>query len=122
MVPQSVPEDSGQRPTRVCNGYRPLCSLRPALLLDWNHSVASRNVRLMMRRRIHLINGLFCFLTLVLPCFAQTQDDLFNGDILHEVRIYINPEDLATMKRNIDICPMQDLDALEGQRVPNEPR
>jgi hypothetical protein len=28
--------------------------------------------------------------------FAQTQDDLFNGDIFHEVRLYMAPQDLDT--------------------------
>ena len=69
-----------------------------------------------------LLCGLLWLLMFAAPSFAQTQDDLFNGDILHEVRIYVNPEDLVTLKQNIDICPNQDLEALEGERVPNVPR
>jgi spore coat protein H len=76
----------------------------------------------MRLRIIHFVNSFFFVLLFMLPSFAQTQDDLFNGDVLHEVRIYINPQDLATMKQNINICPTQDLEALEGQRVPNVPR
>ena len=56
------------------------------------------------------------------PSFAQSSDDLFNGDILHEVRIYIHPQDLATLKQNIDICPEQDLRALKGELVSVLPR
>jgi spore coat protein CotH len=47
---------------------------------------------------------------------------LFNGDILHEVRIYIHPEDYATLKQNIDICPEQNVRALQGQVVSLLPR
>ena len=31
---------------------------------------------------------------------AETADDLFNGDILHEIRIEVNPKDWQTLKAN----------------------
>src|SRR5262245_42229142 len=77
----------------------------------------------MMGFRItYWIGLLLCLLAFTLPSSALTVDELFNGDRLHEVRIYIHPDDLATLKRNIDICPAQDLAALAGERVSNLPR
>jgi spore coat protein CotH len=58
----------------------------------------------------------------VCQSFAQTSDDLFNEDILHEIRIYIAPEDYATLKETNFICPAQELNALRGEQVSNLPR
>ena len=71
---------------------------------------------------INLILALFWILAFSFHSFAQTSDDLFNGDILHEVRIYIDPRDYATLKETNFICPLQDLEALAGKRISALPR
>src|SRR5579883_1400277 len=53
---------------------------------------------------------------------AQTQDDLFNGDVLHEIRIYIAPQDYATFKQTNFTCEDQDIEALQGQVISPLPR
>ena len=73
-----------------------------------------------MRNRT--IFALSWFLAFSFQSFAQTQDDLFNGDILHEVRIYIGPRDYATLKQTNFICPEQDLRAQAGERISTLPR
>jgi spore coat protein CotH len=57
-----------------------------------------------------------------LLCRAQTSDDLFNGDILQEIRIYIAPRDYATFKETNFTCEAQELEALAGQVISNLPR
>ena len=54
--------------------------------------------------------------------FAQTQDDLFNGDILHEIRIYIAPQDYVTFKETNFTCQSQELEALAGKVISSLPR
>jgi len=54
--------------------------------------------------------------------FAQTPDDLFNGAILHEIRIFIAPQDYATFKETNFTCQFQDLDALAGKVISPLPR
>src|SRR5215467_11772912 len=54
--------------------------------------------------------------------FAQTQDDLFNGDILHEMRIYIAPQDFETFKQTNFECEDQELEGLAGEIVSPLPR
>src|SRR5438093_11837954 len=71
---------------------------------------------------INLILALFWILAFSFHSFAQTSDDLFNGDILHKVRIYIDPRDYATFKETNFICPLQDLEALAGKRISALPR
>ena len=73
-----------------------------------------------MRNRT--IFAFFWLLAFSSPSLAQTQDDFFNGDILHEVRIYIDPEDYATLKQTNFICPVQENQALAGERISNWPR
>ena len=68
-----------------------------------------------------MIFALSWILAFSFQSFAQTSDDLFNGDILHEVRIYIHPQDLATLRQTLDICPLQDLGALAGERISTLP-
>ena len=41
----------------------------------------------------------FTMLTCSPHLFAQAQDDLFNGDILNEIRLYMAPQDLDTIDR-----------------------
>ena len=53
---------------------------------------------------------------------AQTQDDLFNGDILHEVRLYMAPQDLDTFKQTNFECQRQETAALAGEFVSPLPR
>jgi spore coat protein CotH len=53
---------------------------------------------------------------------AQTSDDLFNEDILHEISIYIAPEDYATLKQTNFICAKQDRRALAGEEISTLPR
>jgi spore coat protein CotH len=57
-----------------------------------------------------------------LQSFAQTQDDLFNGDILHEMRIYIAPQDFDTFKQTNFECENQELEALAGEIISPLPR
>jgi spore coat protein CotH len=73
-------------------------------------------------RMIDFIFALFWILAFSFQSFAQTTDDLFNGDVLHEIRIYIDPRDYATLKETNFICPEQDLRALAGERVSVLPR
>jgi spore coat protein CotH len=54
--------------------------------------------------------------------FSQSQDDLFNGDILHEMRIYIAPQDFETFKQTNFECEDQELKALAGEIVSPLPR
>ena len=54
--------------------------------------------------------------------FAQTQDDLFNGDILHEVRLYMAPQDLDTFKQTNFECEKQELAELAGEVISPLPR
>src|SRR2546427_3292096 len=53
---------------------------------------------------------------------AQTQDDLFNGDILHEIRLYMAPQDLDTFKQTNFECRGQELQALKGDVISPLPR
>src|SRR5438445_2018010 len=61
-------------------------------------------------------------LTFCSQAFAQTQDDLFNGDILHEIRLYIAPEDYVTFKETNFTCQTQELEALAGAVISPLPR
>jgi len=61
-------------------------------------------------------------LTFCSLAFAQTQDDLFNGDILHEIRLYIAPEDYVTFKETNFTCETQELEALAGEVISPLPR
>jgi spore coat protein CotH len=63
-----------------------------------------------------------CFLAFSFQSFAQTSDDLFNGDILHEIRIYIDPADYTTFKLTNFTCETQDLEALAGVVISPLPR
>src|SRR5438552_3838796 len=56
------------------------------------------------------------------PSFAQTSDDLFNGDVLHEIRLYVSTSDIATLKLTNFTCQEQDLKALAGEVVSALPR
>ncbi|PYS56199.1 MAG: hypothetical protein DMG13_00615 [Acidobacteria bacterium] len=76
----------------------------------------------MTRNRITFIFALFWILLLPFQSNAQTSDDLFNGDILQEIRIYIAPQDYATFKQTNFICARQDLEALAGDRISTLPR
>jgi spore coat protein CotH len=53
---------------------------------------------------------------------AQTQDDLFNGEVLHEIRIYIAPQDYATFKETNFTCEDQEIASLQGQVISPLPR
>ncbi len=72
-----------------------------------------------MARFIFLVSCVLAFSSL---SFAQTQDDLFNGDILHEIRIYIDPADWATFHATNFTCLDQDFRALEGEVISPLPR
>jgi spore coat protein CotH len=76
-----------------------------------------------MRTRISFL--IFASLSTLLfarQSFAQTSDDLFNEDVLHEIWIYIAPEDYATLKQTNFICAEQELRALRGEEVSTLPR
>jgi len=73
-------------------------------------------------RIINFIAAIFCISVFPSRSFAQTTDDLFNGDILHEMRIYIAPQDYATFKQTNFICEDQDLAALAGAQISTLPR
>src|SRR6516225_3538638 len=53
---------------------------------------------------------------------AQTQDDLFNGDVLHEIRLYIAPQDLDTFRQTNFECQDQELESLAGEIISPLPR
>src|SRR4051794_36125054 len=76
----------------------------------------------MRNRLVGLIFFSFSVLALSLPAFAQTSDDLFSDDVLHEIRIYINPADYATFHVTNFICQQQDLATLAGQDLSPLPR
>ncbi|HYR82558.1 MAG TPA: CotH kinase family protein [Terriglobia bacterium] len=76
----------------------------------------------MRKRMVNFIFALFCVLGFSFPSAAQTSDDFFNGDILHEVRIFIAPRDYATLKQTNFICPAQDYEALSGKVISDFPR
>jgi len=61
-------------------------------------------------------------LSFALQSFAQTSDDLFNGDILHEIRLYIAPADYATLKETNFTCEDQDIRGLAGDLISSLPR
>jgi spore coat protein CotH len=76
-----------------------------------------------MRSRISfLIFASLASVLFVCESYAQTSDDLFNEDILHEIRIYIAPEDYATLKQTNFICAEQELKTLFGEQVSSLPR
>jgi spore coat protein CotH len=76
-----------------------------------------------MRTRISsFIFGSLSAVLFASQSFAQTSDDLFNEDVLHEIWIYIAPEDYATLKQTNFICADQELRALFGQEVSTLPR
>jgi len=75
--------------------------------------------------RTRLSSFIFASLLTVLfasQSFAQTSDDLFNEDVLHEIWIYIAPEDYATLKQTNFICAEQEGRALSGEEVSTLPR
>jgi spore coat protein CotH len=77
---------------------------------------------MMPDRTIRAILVSLAILTCSPHLFAQTQDDLFNGDILHEIRLYMAPQDLQTFKKTNFECQDQELAALAGAVVSPLPR
>ena len=77
-----------------------------------------------MRRRLLIVLAvaLFSIPTFSSSSFAQTADDLFNEDVLQEVRIYIAPKDYDTFKETNFTCKQQDLQVLAGAVVSPLPR
>ena len=77
-----------------------------------------------MRRRLLIVLAvaLFSIPTFSSSSFAQTADDLFNEDVLQEVRIYIAPKDYDTFKETNFTCKQQDLEVLAGAVVSPLPR
>jgi spore coat protein CotH len=73
-------------------------------------------------RIIQLVFVLFWVLVFSFTSFAQTSDDLFDGAILHEIRIYIAPQDYATFHQTNFICRDQELAALAGAQISELPR
>jgi spore coat protein CotH len=73
-------------------------------------------------RILQLIVLCCCFLAFSSLSFGQTADDLFNGDVLHEVRIYIDPVDYQTFHETNFPCEAQDIETLEGERLSPLPR
>ena len=76
----------------------------------------------MRRGLIFVISVSIGILTYCACVFAQTQDDLFNGDILHEVRLYMAPQDLDTFKQTNFECEAQELEVLAGEVISPLPR
>jgi spore coat protein CotH len=76
----------------------------------------------MRKRIINFALAGFVILTCSPRSFAQTQDDLFNGDILHEMRLYIAPQDFETFKQTNFECQDQELRALAGAIISPLPR
>src|SRR5882672_11100882 len=82
----------------MVNGHQPETRYRPQHVLDWGGSTPARNVSLMSKRFSPLV--LILMLAANVHVFAQTTDDLFNGNILHEIRIVVHPRDWATLKQD----------------------
>src|SRR3954471_24823178 len=76
----------------------------------------------MLDRTIRVVLMCVAILTCSPHLFAQTQDDLFNGDLLHEIRLYMAPQDLRTFKQTNFECEDQELAALAGENVSPLPR
>ena len=55
----------------------------------------------MWNRFYYLLLVLTTSWMLPLRAAAQTTDDLFNGDVLQEIRLTINPKDWLSSKRTI---------------------
>jgi spore coat protein CotH len=75
--------------------------------------------------RSRLIGAILASLAILIcssHLFAQTQDDLFNGDVLHEIRLYIAPQDLDTFKQTNFECQDQELESLAGEIISPLPR
>lgn len=76
-----------------------------------------------MRNRIIIVMLVsLAILTCSPHSFAQTQDDLFNGDLLHEIRLYMARQDLETFKQTNFKCADQELEALAGEIISPLPR
>src|SRR5205814_1795061 len=90
--------------------------------LDEYSAASGCDVRSDMRIRFHLVLGFIWILSVAPHGRAQTSDDLFNGDVLQEIRLYISPTDYATFKQTNFVCQQQDLEALAGQYVSPLPR
>src|SRR6185369_10259926 len=69
-----------------------------------------------------LIGTFLLLMAVSIPCSAQTSDDFFNGDVLHEIRIYISPADYNTFHATNFICEQQDIEPLEGVKLSPLPR
>src|SRR5262245_35733844 len=97
----------------MAHRYRTQSSHRPQCILDGRHQTAIGVVSVIMRNPASALS-LTCLAVLAFcsQTFAQTQDDLFNGDILHEIRLYIAPEDYVTFKQTNFTCQTQDFEAL----------
>src|SRR5437870_3694659 len=76
----------------------------------------------MRNRIIPFVLASLAILSFSSQAFAQTQDDLFNGDVLHEIRLYMSPEDIATLKQTNFTCQTQELEALAGKVISPLPR
>jgi spore coat protein CotH len=77
---------------------------------------------IMPNRALTVIFVFLAILTCSPHLFAQTQDDLFNSDILHEVRLYMAPQDLVTFKETNFECEDQELEGLAGETISPLPR
>ena len=73
-------------------------------------------------RSLPLIPALLWIFVVPFQSVAQTSDDLFDGDTLQEIHIYIAPQDYVTFKDTNFICEQQELAALAGQEISNLPR
>ena len=76
----------------------------------------------MRHRPTVFIFALLAFGAFGSAAFAQTAGDFFNGDVLHEIRIYIAPADYATFLQTNFTCPAQEDAALAGQILSPVPR
>ncbi len=54
-----------------------------------------------MRVKLTLFIAMFCLSTEIRCLLAQSPDDLFDGDVLHEIRIYMHPGDWTDLRRRV---------------------
>jgi spore coat protein CotH len=76
----------------------------------------------MQRRIVTFVLSSLLIASASIPCSAQTSDDFFNGDVLHEIRIYINPADYDTFHATNFACKQQEIESLKGAKISPLPR
>src|ERR1051326_5816533 len=96
VVPQSLRETASQRTARMAERYFEKGHFGKKSILDRSRKTSGGDV---MRTHLSLRGLVFCCLLVFAGNLsAQTTDDLFNGNVLHEIRLTVNPKDWAQLK------------------------